>query len=80
MPDPMLARLADVLVAYSTEVKKGDLVVIAGRGHLRHLVQGKRQVAFDDAAVARQLLRRLTAPDPDSRRPRDQPAQRAHSA
>ncbi|HZW09485.1 MAG TPA: aminopeptidase [Phycisphaerales bacterium] len=29
MSDAMLARLADVLIAYSTEVHKGDLVVIA---------------------------------------------------
>ena len=30
MPDPRLARLADVLVRYSTRVRKGDLVKVTG--------------------------------------------------
>lgn len=37
----------------------GDLVLIAGRGHLRQLVVGNRHVPFDDARVAREVLRRL---------------------
>jgi UDP-N-acetylmuramoyl-L-alanyl-D-glutamate--2,6-diaminopimelate ligase len=37
----------------------GDLVLIAGRGHLRYRVAGAQRTPFDDAQVARQILQRL---------------------
>lgn len=39
MPDPRLARLADVLVRYSTSVKKGDLVCIQGESLAMPLIK-----------------------------------------
>jgi UDP-N-acetylmuramyl tripeptide synthase len=38
------------------------VVVIAGRGHERYQTFGRRRVRFEDAAVARELLRRAYQP------------------
>jgi UDP-N-acetylmuramoyl-L-alanyl-D-glutamate--2,6-diaminopimelate ligase len=42
--------------------RPGDLVLIAGRGHLRQRVMGERRTRFDDAEVARQVLARFGRP------------------
>ena len=43
------------------EAQPGDLVVIAGKGHERHQVIGRRTLPFEDASVARaELTRRRT--------------------
>jgi UDP-N-acetylmuramoyl-L-alanyl-D-glutamate--2,6-diaminopimelate ligase len=59
----------------------GDLVLIAGRGHLRFRVDGQQVTAFDDAQVVRQLLRglKISADDGCPRGPaaRAKPRQRA---
>ncbi len=38
------------------EARRGDLVVIAGKGHEQYQTVGTRNVPFDDAAVARAAL------------------------
>ena len=43
------------------EAQPGDLVVIAGKGHERHQVIGRRTLPFEDASVVRaELIRRRT--------------------
>ena len=43
------------------EAQPGDLVVIAGKGHERHQVIGRRTLPFEDASVVREeLMRRRT--------------------
>ena len=42
--------------------REGDVVVIAGKGHEQGQEIAGRKIPFDDAAVAREALRRLRAP------------------
>ena len=42
--------------------REGDVVVIAGKGHEHGQEIAGRKIPFDDAAVAREALRRLRAP------------------
>lgn len=45
------------------EARRGDLVLVAGKGHERYQVIGERVIPFDDVDVARAALgRRRTAP------------------
>jgi UDP-N-acetylmuramoyl-L-alanyl-D-glutamate--2,6-diaminopimelate ligase len=39
-----------------TEAKRGDVVLIAGKGHETYQIVGDRTLPFDDAAVAREAL------------------------
>ena len=62
---PYLA-IADRRAAIETavrEARRGDLVLVAGKGHERYQVIGERALPFDDVDVARAALgRRRTAP------------------
>ncbi len=43
------------------ELKQGDLLVIAGKGHETYQIIGKTKHPFDDSAVARAVVRELSA-------------------
>jgi UDP-N-acetylmuramoyl-L-alanyl-D-glutamate--2,6-diaminopimelate ligase len=40
------------------EARRGDVVLVAGKGHERKQIVGKRVIEFDDVSVAREALRR----------------------
>ena len=43
------------------EAKRGDIVLVAGKGHETYQIVGERVLAFDDLAIARDLLARRAA-------------------
>jgi len=45
------------------ELREGDCLVIAGKGHEDYQIIGTTKVHFDDAEIAAQAIRELTAPD-----------------
>jgi UDP-N-acetylmuramoyl-L-alanyl-D-glutamate--2,6-diaminopimelate ligase len=47
------------------EAREGDLVILAGKGHETYQVLQDKTIAFDDRAVAREVLRGYGYHSPD---------------
>lgn len=52
---------ATAITAAVSELRAGDVLLIAGKGHERGQIVGGKTLPFDDAAVAREAVRRLAA-------------------
>ena len=52
---------ATAITAAISELRAGDVLLIAGKGHERGQIVGNRTLPFDDTAVAREAVRRLAA-------------------
>jgi len=52
---------ATAITAAVSELRAGDVLLIAGKGHERGQIVGGRTLPFDDTAVAREAVRRLAA-------------------
>ena len=46
------------MVLSRDEVRRSDIVLIAGKGHENYQVLGRQTVSFDDRLAARQVLAR----------------------
>lgn len=62
-----------------TIAEKGDLVLIAGKGHEKTLVMGNERIPFDDASVTREIIAELRG-EPAPVAPPDIPTAQAYAA
>ncbi|MFN4090954.1 MAG: UDP-N-acetylmuramoyl-L-alanyl-D-glutamate--2,6-diaminopimelate ligase [Alphaproteobacteria bacterium] len=52
---------ATAITAAVSELRAGDVLLLAGKGHEQGQIVGSRTLPFDDAATAREAVRRLAA-------------------
>lgn len=58
-PYEVILDRREAIVRALSLARKGDLVILAGKGHEQTWVYGGEQIPFDDRAVAREILRSL---------------------